>query len=121
MKQKKRLKSVPKSELQKEKKLFGMHYAAKEDRLYHRMLRKFRLEKPRFWWAERKLWQKISIIFISVLMLFVGSMYGIARWYIASQSQKEFKFGATFIPSYAEYFGLDPEETMQAKIGRAHV
>lgn len=116
MKQKKRPKSTPKSELTRERKLFGLHYAAKEDRLYRRILRKIRFEKPKFWWQERKLWQKFCIVLLAVLMVFVGSMYGIARWYIASQSHKEFKFGATFIPQYAKYFDLEPKETMQAMI-----
>lgn len=116
MKHKKRPKSVSKAELTKEKKLLNMHYGQKEERLYRRILRSIRFEKPKFWWAERKLWQKVSIIVLSILIFFVGSMYGIARWYIASQSQKEFKFGATFIPRYAKYFGLEPQETMQAMI-----
>jgi len=116
MKQKKRPVRATKKELAQEKKLFGMHYAAREDRLYHRIIRHLRIEKPRFWWRERKLWQKLTIILLSLLMIFVGSMYGIARWYIASQSSKEFKFGVTFIPQYAKYFDLNPEETMQAMI-----
>ncbi len=41
-------------------------------------------------------------------------MYGIARWYIASESHKPLAMGVSFIPSYARYLGLDPQATFQA-------
>lgn len=50
------------------------------------------------------------------MSFFVGSAYGVAQWYIYTQKNKEFKFGATFIPSYARYFDLEPESTLQAMI-----
>lgn len=118
-------KSVPKSklnkkvsqkELSKERQLLNRHSGQKEARLHRRILNHIRFEKPKFWWQERNLLQKISLVLASVLILLVGSAYGIAQWYIASQAHKEFKFGATFIPSYARYFDLEPEPTMQAMI-----
>lgn len=103
-------------ELNQEKKLLKADYGNKEARLYRRLLRKVRFEKPKYWWAEQGLLKKIGVILIALVVLMVGSMYGIARWYIASQAHKEFKFGATFIPSYARNFDLDPQQTLDAMI-----
>ncbi len=108
--------NATRKELAKERKLIRTNSGQKEARLYRRILNKIRLEKPKFWWMERKWWEKIGIVLATILILLVGSAYGIARWYIASQANKEFKFGATFIPSYARYFDLEPEPTMQAMI-----
>jgi hypothetical protein len=103
-------------ELRQERKLFRSHYATNEKRWRTRLLHHLRFEKPRFWWRERRLWQKIVCLFLALIMLLVGTMYGIGRWYIASEAGKDFKFGATFISDYAEYFDLEPKQTMQAMI-----
>lgn len=44
-------------------------------------------------------------------------MYGIAEWYIHSESSKPLQLGVTFIPDYAQSLGLNPEQTMNALIG----
>ncbi|HEX8182203.1 MAG TPA: beta-galactosidase [Candidatus Saccharimonadales bacterium] len=49
-------------------------------------------------------------------LLLIGGMYGIARWYIASQASKPLVVGTSFIPAYAESLGLDPKQTMDALI-----
>ncbi|RTK94735.1 hypothetical protein EKI60_02415 [Candidatus Saccharibacteria bacterium] len=103
-------------ELRDERALLNQHSGDKEARRFRRLLGKIRLEKPKFWWQDRNLLQKLGIILAVIVILFVGSAYGIARWYIATQAHKEFKFGATFIPRYARYFELEPETTMQAMI-----
>ncbi len=43
-------------------------------------------------------------------------MYGIAQWYIHSNANKPLVVGATFVPDYARYFGLDAKETFSAMI-----
>ncbi len=116
MKSKKPPKKPTKAELNREKAMLKKQYGPKERRLYKRLINRFRIEKPKFWWKERNLLQKIGLIFLAILILIVSSSYGIARWYIATQSHKELKFGATFIPSYARSFGLEPKSTMQAMI-----
>jgi hypothetical protein len=103
-------------ELRQERSLFRRHYATNEKRWRSRLLHHLRLEKPRFWWRERNIWQKIICVILALIILMVGTMYGIARWYIASEAGKDFKFGATFISDYAEYFDLEPKQTMQAMI-----
>jgi hypothetical protein len=41
-------------------------------------------------------------------------MYAIALWYQHSQAGKPYQLGVTFIPSYATYLGVDPQETFNA-------
>jgi len=43
-------------------------------------------------------------------------MYGIARWYMWSQSSKPIVLGASFIPDYAKSLGVDPKETLDAML-----
>jgi beta-galactosidase GanA len=54
------------------------------------------------------------MILVALIIVLLGSMYGIARWYIASQENKPLKLGVTFIPDYAEYLGVDPGQTLAA-------
>ncbi|MEO5627296.1 MAG: beta-galactosidase [Candidatus Saccharimonadales bacterium] len=97
------------------KRHWGSNEARQRTRLIHH-LEKLRFEKPRFWFKERKLWQKIMIILSIIVILWVGAMYGIARWYIASHADQQTRLGTTFIPTYAEYYGLDAQETYKALI-----
>ncbi len=60
--------------------------------------------------------RQVVIILLTLILLILGSMYGIARWYIASQASKPLIVGTSFIPAYAESFGLDPQQTMDALI-----
>lgn len=113
---KKPVKSVSNKELARERALLTKHSGQTEARRYRRILNHLRFEKPRYWWKERGIFQKIGLIICMLLILFVGTMYGIAQWYIYTQKNKEFKFGATFIPSYARYYDLEPQETLQAMI-----
>jgi hypothetical protein len=94
---------------------WGSNEARNRTRLIHH-LQKLRLEKPLYWFREQRLWQRIVIILTVVVMLWVGGMYGIARWYIAIHSKEQVQLGTTFIPSYAEYYGLDAKETFHALI-----
>lgn len=50
------------------------------------------------------------------IVLVVLNFYAIALWYQHSQSKLPLKQGATFIPSYAAYLGLDPQKTLDAII-----
>lgn len=44
------------------------------------------------------------------------TMYSTAQYYIDKHSNEPLVYGATFIPSYAQNFGLDPKQTMTAMI-----
>ncbi len=62
---------------------------------------------------KKTFWRRLLLTVIAVVTLTVGSMYGIARWYIASQANQPLELGTTFIPAYAKGLGLDPKDTMQ--------
>lgn len=109
-------KTAKRQEIAAEKRLLNKHSGDKEARAYRRLLNHLRLEKPKYWWQDRRWYQKLGIILVTIVVLFVGTAYGIAQWYIYTQKDKEFKFGATFIPSYARYYDLEPEPTLQAMI-----
>lgn len=64
-------------------------------------------------WAKN-LWNKFIISISVFLLLLIGGMYGIAQWYIFSHRNQPMQLGVTFIPRYASYLGVDPEETLQA-------
>lgn len=67
-------------------------------------------------WYRGDWLRRSFLILCALILLFVGGMYGIARWYIAKHADEPLRIGATFIPRYARYFELDPKETMQAMI-----
>lgn len=56
----------------------------------------------------------MATICLALALLGLGTMYGIARWYMASQVNKPLVMGTSFIPAYAESLGLDPKQTMDA-------
>lgn len=64
-----------------------------------------------------RLWVKRSVTIVLCLALLISSFsYAVALWYQHSQKGKPYELGVTFIPSYAEYLGVDPEETLSAII-----
>lgn len=72
-------------------------------------------------YKQKSLWHKVVIASLITLVVLIGGMYGIARWYITSQMHKPLIIGTSFIPAYAESFGLDAQETMDALIHDAGV
>ncbi len=72
--------------------------------------------KPITWYRHLRRWHKFLVWLTVTVLVIIGGMYGIARWYIASQASKPLVLGTSFIPAYAESFGLDPQDTMQAMI-----
>ena len=61
------------------------------------------------------------VIFISVIAAACIVMFGISRWYIASNAHKSFQLGVTFIPAYARSLGVEPKATMDALISEVGV
>lgn len=61
-------------------------------------------------------WHKIQIISLSVFLVMLGGMYGIAQWYIWNNRHQPDVLGVSFVPAYAESLGLDAQETMDALI-----
>lgn len=67
-------------------------------------------------WVNKSVVNRLIAVVLAILILCLGGMYGIARWYIARHRQEPLRVGATFIPDYAEILGVDPEKTMDAMI-----
>lgn len=53
------------------------------------------------------------MLLVAMVVLVVGSMYGIAQWYIHNEKGPQ-QLGVSFIPDYAQSLGLDPQTTMDA-------
>ncbi len=68
----------------------------------------------KFWRAS--VWQKIVCVFLAVILTFTAGMYGVGLWYINRHKNEPLHIGMTFIPNYARYFDLDPQDTMQKMI-----
>src|SRR6185312_9560697 len=68
------------------------------------------------WYWQKNWFHKIVTILLLIIALSVGSMYGIARWYIWQQHDKPLILGASFIPDYAEQLGVDPQATLHAML-----
>lgn len=66
----------------------------------------------RYW--HKNWWHKGIVCIIVVVALCIGTMYGIARWYIWQQSSQPLTMGVTFVPDYAESLGLNPKTTFEA-------
>lgn len=60
--------------------------------------------------------RRVVCVVASLLILLTSSAYGISRWYAQKHANEPLQIGATFIPSYAEYFGLDPKQTLRATL-----
>lgn len=68
------------------------------------------------WTVKHRFWQRLGLAFIAFVFLVTGSMYGISQWYINKYKNEPVTIGATFIPDYARYLEVDPEETLDAMI-----
>lgn len=60
--------------------------------------------------------RRIVFIVLAILIVFVAGMYGVGQWYIHRHAGEPVTLGATFIPEYAESFGLDPHQTLEAML-----
>jgi hypothetical protein len=80
------------------------------------ILRLLGLTLPHSQWLRR-----MAIGFITLVILCSAGMYGIGEWYIHSQAAKPTVLGVTFVPDYAAYLGVDPQQTMHALTTDLHV
>lgn len=63
---------------------------------------------------KKSLLNKIVIVVVALVFLSIAFMYSIAQWYIHGQENVPYNLGVTFIPDYAEYLGLDPNQALHA-------
>lgn len=66
--------------------------------------------------ANLRWWIRSAGFFTAFLCGFALLSYGVAVWYQQSQEDKPYRLGVTFIPAYAEYLGVDPQETLDALV-----
>jgi hypothetical protein len=60
------------------------------------------------------LWRKVLIIFSVIAILFTACSYAVAQWYINKHNNEPLIIGTTFVPDYADTFGLDQKQTLNA-------
>lgn len=66
--------------------------------------------------VRNKLWQRLGIAVLVFLFIATSTMYGIAQWYINKHKDEPVAIGVTFIPDYARYLQIDPQQTLHALI-----
>ena len=65
---------------------------------------------------RRGFWRRLGFILLAIVILFTSAAYGVAEWYINKHKNQPLILGASFIPDYAESFGLDPNQTLNAML-----
>lgn len=78
-------------------------------------LKKIAAKARNYFW-RRGLWRRIVFIIFAFLIVWTGAMYGVAQWYIHKHHDQPLVLGASFVPDYAQSFGLDPHDTLQAML-----
>ena len=69
--------------------------------------------RPINYW-RKNWWHKLLCILLALVIVLIGTMYGIAQWYIHSEEGIPLQLGVSFIPDYAQSLGLNPQSTMDA-------
>lgn len=59
-------------------------------------------------------WHKVFVALAIFCLIVLGSMFGVARWYVWSEHNKPLVVGTSFIADYATYLGVDPHATLTA-------
>jgi len=69
-------------------------------------------------------WVTIPAIILAVLGAICLGGYGLSRWYVNKHADEPVQLGTTFISSYAQYYDLDPKQTLEAifkDLGMKHI
>lgn len=70
----------------------------------------------------KNLWVRRLLVSLGVILIItILGMYGIARWYIASQASQPLQLGVSFSADYAASLGLSPPATLHALISQVGV
>ena len=70
---------------------------------------------------HKNFWHKLVVGFVVFILLVIGTMYGIAQWYMSSVSNQPYVMGVSFDADYAESLGLNPQQTLSALVNNMHV
>lgn len=68
------------------------------------------------WWRASR-WHRFLGIAACVLAVIILGMFGIAKWYAWDTRDQPLTYGVSFIPDYASYLGVEPQQTMDALLG----
>ncbi|MDO8591428.1 MAG: beta-galactosidase [bacterium] len=63
------------------------------------------------------IWKRAGLILAAIVLLFTAASYGVAQWYIGKHKNQPLTLGTTFVSDYAQSFGLDPKDTLNAILG----
>jgi len=72
------------------------------------------------WFKNRKMWQRIILVVLALLIAWLATMYSIATWYRLDHQNEPLNLGVSFSSSYASGMGLDPRETLEAMLKDLH-
>lgn len=73
-------------------------------------------------WLPHSRWGKRLTYGLGItVVVAVGTMYGIARWYQSTVNDQPQVVGASFIPAYAESLGVNPEQTLDAMLNELNI
>lgn len=70
--------------------------------------------RPINFWLRGNIWRRVGVVFFAFIIFFTGVNYAVAQWYINKHKNQPLVWGATFVPSYARYYDLDPHEVLNA-------
>jgi hypothetical protein len=73
---------------------------------------------------RRSIWQRILLVLMAFALFILSCSYGLAQWYIHKHSNEPLVIGTTFVPDYADSFGIDQKETLNAifsELGVRHI
>ncbi len=69
----------------------------------------------RTWW-NRAWWTKCITLLVGFVVFALLGLYGVARWYVATNASQPLTLGVSFVPDYARSLDLGAEQTMDALI-----
>ncbi|MBX4201342.1 beta-galactosidase [Candidatus Saccharibacteria bacterium] len=59
-------------------------------------------------------WRRLVFVILAIILLFTAASYGVSQWYVQKHKNQPLALGTTFITDYAQSFGLDPKQTLDA-------
>jgi hypothetical protein len=60
--------------------------------------------------------RRFGFIILAIIVLFTAYSFAVSEWYVNKHKNQPLVLGATFIPDYAQSFGLDPMQTLNAML-----
>lgn len=72
-------------------------------------------------WPQSRWGKRLAISLLTLLVFAVSVMFGISRWYVWTTNDQPQVIGASFVPSYARNFDLDPKETLDAMLNDLNI